>query len=124
MSGDREHPLDPTKYGQRRPDGQYERHPTDEAGGYVAPIRYAYKHLKCGGVTTCGEAIAISYAKHPEMYGGTFCAICRDYFDLVTYDDEGNGTRAFVWDVDGRPVGCRTGYVPDEDRAEAGKVKR
>lgn len=124
MSGDRQHPLDPETYGQRRPDGQYERHPVATEGEYVAPIRYAYKHLACGGVTTCGEAIALSYAKHPDMYGGTFCGVCGDYFDLVKYDDEGNGTRQFEWVADGRPVGCRTGYVPDEDRAEAGKVKR
>lgn len=68
--------------------------------GFVRPLRTTYKHLKCGGVTTMGHAIAETYARNPHFYGGTYCAICKAHFP-VGEDGE------FVWDMatDGNKVG-------------------
>lgn len=98
-------------YGEKLPDGQHERHPTDQSGEYQAPIRNSYKHLACGGVTRFGNAIAETYAKHPFNYGGTFCCRCGDYFPLR----KGDGSHAFEWTGDGTPVGEKHG-TPGEDQ--------
>jgi hypothetical protein len=81
-------------YGSRRPDGQFENHPTNTTGEYVAPIRRTYLHT-CGVATKIGTAIAETYAKNPKMYGRTFCVGCQDYFPLPE----------FKWDKDGVTVG-------------------
>ena len=70
----------------------------ERAKGFVRPVRTAYKHLKCGAVTTMGTALAGTYARDPKFYGGTYCATCRDHFP-VGADGE------FVWDKDGSKVG-------------------
>jgi hypothetical protein len=70
----------------------------ERAKGFVRPVRRAYRHLKCGGVTTMGLALSQTYARDPAFYGGTYCAICRDHFP-VGADGE------FTWDSDGSKVG-------------------
>ena len=65
--------------------------------GFVRPVRDAYLHLKCGGVTVMGRTIAETYARDPLFYGATFCQRCKDHFpvgdngEFIWYDDE------FVW---------------------------
>lgn len=62
----------------------------ERSKGFVRPVRTEYKHLTCGGVTTMGLALAETYARQPDFYGGTFCVVCRDHFP-VGPDGE------FVW---------------------------
>lgn len=54
----------------------------ERAKGFVRPYRDAYRHLKCGKVTTMGRAIAETYARDPEFYSGTFCSTCRNHFPI------------------------------------------
>ncbi|MGZ2484299.1 hypothetical protein ACVITL_002822 [Rhizobium pisi] len=63
----------------------------ERAKGFVRPVRRSYLHLKCGGVTTMGQALAETYAADPFFYAGTFCATCRSHFPV---GDDGQ----FVWD--------------------------
>ena len=62
----------------------------ERAKGFVRPVRYAYLHEKCGGVTSMGRSLGETYARDPSFYSGTFCAICRAHFP-VGADGE------FVW---------------------------
>lgn len=80
-------PNDGFDYGEKRDDGQYERHPTTDDGEFVQPVRSSYVHDECDGTTTMGTKLAESFARDPHQYGKTFCAVCGDYFSL----DE------FVW---------------------------
>lgn len=90
----------PFDYGHRLADGQYERHPTDVPADrrFVRPVRTAYKHEPCGGVTTMGLSIAETYAAKPGFYTSTYCARCGGYFPV------GAGGE-FVWHEDGTKVG-------------------
>lgn len=54
---------------------------------YRRPIRKAYRHEKCGNVTTMGDRLA----------GATFCCACGEHFPVGV---EGE----FVW-LDGTKVG-------------------
>lgn len=89
----------PFDYGETRPDGQHERHPTVDTNGkkFVRPVRRSYKHLKCGGITTMGIKIAETYAVMPGYYGSTFCGRCGGYFpvgedgEFVWVDNPGTG---------------------------------
>lgn len=96
-------PTDP-KLRQIEPDGQQASYlvlsEEELAKGFVRPVRNAYRHLKCGTVTTMGKALSETYARDPKFYGGTFCCHCRDHFPLVTADGP-----QFVWDKDNTPVG-------------------
>jgi len=58
--------------------------------GFVRPVRYSYKHLKCGSVTKMSQEIAETYARQPDFYGGTFCANCRAHFPVGEHGE-------FVW---------------------------
>jgi hypothetical protein len=69
----------------------------ERARGFVRPVRRTYVHQKCGVATTMGHALAETYARDPEFYGGTFCVGCGTHFP-VGQDGE------FVWD-DGSKVG-------------------
>lgn len=92
-------------YGVKKPDGQFERHPTQvpEDRKFVRPVRHSYKHEKCGVVTRMGTAIAETYAATPQFYGRTFCCGCRDYFQV---GPEGE----FVWmNEDGTPTTEKVG---------------
>lgn len=73
----------------------------ERAKGFVRPLRRAYRHLKCGAVTTMGLALCETYARDPSFYNGTYCASCGTHFRLI--DTEGK--RAFLWDEDGKGVG-------------------
>lgn len=67
----------------------------ERANGFVRPYRDAYRHLKCGKITTMGRAIAETYARDPHFYTGTFCTACRGHFPI---GEEGE----FVWyEMDG-----------------------
>ena len=64
--------------------------PDERAKGFVRPVRRSYVHLKCGTVTTMGQALAETYARDPFFYSGTFCCACGAHFP-VGEDGE------FVW---------------------------
>lgn len=70
----------------------------ERAKGFVRPVRNAYRHLKCGSVTTMGRALAETYARDPYFYSGTFCCTCRAHFP-VGEDGE------FVWEGTSEKVG-------------------
>jgi len=70
----------------------------ERAKGFVRPVRNSYVHLKCGVVTTMGDALAETYARDPKFYGGTFCVGCRAHFPVGA-----NGE--FVWDKTDEKVG-------------------
>lgn len=63
--------------------------------GFVRPLRDAYRHIKCGHITTMGRSIAETYARHPQFYTGTFCSTCRGHFpvgedgEFVWYENDG-----------------------------------
>lgn len=70
----------------------------ERAEGFVRPLRYAYRHLTCGTVTTMNGAIAATYARNPTFYGGTYCVGCQEHRP-VGADGE------FVWDGTEEKVG-------------------
>lgn len=70
----------------------------ERAKGFVEPVRLSYKHLKCGAVTTMGQALAETYARCPDFYSGTFCCGCGTHFPVGA-----NGE--FVWDGTEQKVG-------------------
>lgn len=69
-----------------KPNGQQKAYvvlsDAERARGFVRPLRTSYKHLKCGGVTTMSRTIAETYARDPEFYSGTFCAVCGSHFPV------------------------------------------
>lgn len=75
---------------------------TERSKGFARPYRDAYKHLKCGKITTMGRAIAETYARDPNFYTGTFCATCGTHLPI------GEGGE-FVWyEMDGS-IGPKVG---------------
>ena len=69
--------------------------PQERAKGFVRPYRDAYRHLKCGHITTMGRSIAETYARDPYFYQGTYCSTCRAHFPI---GEDGE----FVWyEMDG-----------------------
>ena len=67
----------------------------ERSKGFVRPYRDAYRHLKCGKITTMGRAIAETYSRDPTFYSGTFCTTCRAHFPI---GEDGE----FVWyEMDG-----------------------
>ena len=48
----------------------------ERAKGYVRPVHRSYRHLKCGNITTMGQALAETYARDPRFYTDTFCVAC------------------------------------------------
>lgn len=70
--------------------------PAERAKGFTRPFRDAYRHLKCGKITTMSRDIAETYARDPGFYSGTFCTTCRAHFPVGE-----NGE--FTWyEMDGR----------------------
>lgn len=67
----------------------------ERAKGFVRPVRQVYKHSVCGMTTTMALALAETYARQPDFYTGTFCAICCAHFSL----------EQFVWDGTDQQVG-------------------
>jgi hypothetical protein len=82
--------------------GQHEQYwvlsQTERAKGFVRPVRRAYKHLKCGTVTTMGPALAETYARDPKFYGATMCVGCGGHFPVGEHGE-------FVWDGTAEKVG-------------------
>ena len=105
-------------------DGQQETYlvlsEEERAKGFVRPVRYQYKHLKCGGVTIMGQALAETYARNPKFYGGTFCCQCGGHFYLGP-----PWNPAFLWHSDGEPVGSTveeaTEYLAKQKQQEEAK---
>ena len=58
--------------------------------GFVRPLRTSYQHVVCGNTTTMSQAIAETYARDPNFYGGTMCIACHDHFPVGEYGQ-------FVW---------------------------
>jgi hypothetical protein len=52
----------------------------ERAKGFIRPVRDAYRHTRCGTVTTMGQALAETYAREPGFYGATYCCHCRGHF--------------------------------------------
>ena len=90
------------------------------AKGFVRPVRTAYRHLKCGTVTTMGLALSQTYSRNPKFYSGTFCCHCGTHFDLGPPWDP-----AFLWYPDGDPVGSTEEeakmYFAKKEKREAEK---
>jgi hypothetical protein len=63
--------------------------------GFIRPVRRAYKHLKCGQITTMALSIAETMARDPGFYSDGYCATCKTHF----------GNEEFVWPEDGTQVG-------------------
>jgi hypothetical protein len=54
----------------------------ERAKGFTRPYRDAYRHQKCGAITTMSRDIAATYARDPFFYSGTFCTTCRGHFPV------------------------------------------
>ena len=83
-----------------RPDGMQKGYvvlsEAERKRGFVRPFRDAYRHLKCGCITTMSRPLAETYARDPAFYSGTFCSTCRAHFP-VGADGE------FTWyEMDGK----------------------
>lgn len=69
--------------------------PEERNKGFIRPYRDAYRHVRCGKISTMGRSIAETYARDPRFYGGTFCVTCGAHFQVGE-----NGE--FVWcEMDG-----------------------
>lgn len=84
---------------QLKPNGQQQDYvvlnPDERSKGFMRPYRDAYRHLKCGKITTMQRAIAETYARAPEFYTGTFCTTCQGHFPVGESGE-------FVWyEMDG-----------------------
>lgn len=83
-----------------RSDGQQQGYvvltEAERSKGFVRPYRDAYRHLKCGKITTMSRSIAETYARDPFFYNGTFCTACGAHFPIGESGE-------FVWyEMDGR----------------------
>ena len=54
----------------------------ERSKGFVRPVRDAYRHAKCGQITTMSRALAETYARDPGFYSGTFCVTCGSHFPV------------------------------------------
>lgn len=61
----------------------------ERAKGFVRPVRQSYVHLKCGGLTKMALPLAETYARQPDFYNGTFCAVCGAHFPLPEFHWDG-----------------------------------
>lgn len=69
----------------------------ERAKGFVRPLRTFYIHEPCGTTTRMHQAIAETYARMPEYYGGTYCSHCKGHFPVGALGQ-------FKWE-DGTKVG-------------------
>lgn len=80
--------MDPDAAGHRelKPNGQQRDYvilsEAERSKGFVRPVRDAYRHLKCGKITTMSRALAETYARDPGFYSGTFCTTCGGHFPV------------------------------------------
>ncbi len=86
-------------YRETGPDGQQKAYVVlteeERAKGFVRPVRRAYIHSMCGGLTRMGLALCETYARKPTFYGATFCCKCGDHFPVAQ----------FKWEEDNETVG-------------------
>ncbi len=54
----------------------------ERSKGFVRPYRDAYRHLKCGSITTMSRSIADTFRRDPYFYTGTFCIKCCGHFPI------------------------------------------
>ena len=86
-------PADPRLH-QTCPNGQAEVYlvlPEEELKSDASerPLRSRYVHGKCGGVTSVGGKIALTFAKDPTFYDTTFCCHCLAQFPVADFTWEG-----------------------------------
>lgn len=84
-------------YGNKKPDGQHERHPSlpeSQLPKPDVPVRLTYKHLKCLATTRMPVDCARTYYVNPSYYSSTFCCTCSDYYP----------TNEFIWPEDGKSI--------------------
>lgn len=92
MEGDHRE-IDPVS-GQQK--GYVVLTPAERAKGFVRSVRDAYRHRKCGAITTMSRDIAETYARDPFFYSGTFCSTCRSHFpvgedgEFTWYENDGS----------------------------------
>lgn len=92
-------PVTP-EHSELKPNGQQKGYvvlsESERQRGFVRPFRDAYRHLKCGKITTMSRSIAETYARDPEFYSGTFCTICGSHFpvgeagEFIWYEMDGS----------------------------------
>ena len=58
---------------------------SERAKGLVRPLRFEYRHTRCGTVTGMDQKIAETFARNPKFYGRTMCAECRKHFPLEQF---------------------------------------
>lgn len=54
----------------------------ERAKGFMRPFRDAYRHTRCGQITTMGRSIAETYARDPHFYTSTFCTTCGTHYPV------------------------------------------
>jgi hypothetical protein len=75
---------------------------SERAKGFVRPVRMAYRHSRCGTVTSMDRPIAETFARDPKYYGRTMCAECGEHFPV--------GKRGeFTWMDGDTDTGIRVG---------------
>jgi hypothetical protein len=94
-------PNDP-KHKELKPNGQQQDYVVlsaeERAKGFVRPVRSAYRHGKCGAVTTMSRALCETIARDPFFYQGTFCSTCCKHFPIGEDGD-------FIWlENDGQEI--------------------
>lgn len=86
LLGDGSPVPDDESHKEIQPNGQQKDYvvlsPEERNRGFVRPYRDAYRHEKCGHITTMNRAIAETYAREPHFYTGTFCSTCRNHFPV------------------------------------------
>ena len=84
---------------EKKPNGQNAAYlvlsDAERAKGFVRPVRYEYRHGKCGVETVMGLALSETYARDPYFYGSTFCCGCGTHLPVTE----------FIWSDDGEAVG-------------------
>lgn len=57
----------------------------ERAEGFVRPLRFGYRHIKCSIDTTIPLAVAESFAHDPKFYTETFCTKCRANYPVSEF---------------------------------------
>lgn len=70
----------------------------ERSKGFKRPVRTSYTHTKCGRSTRMGLKLSETYAREPDFYSGTFCAVCGAHFNFKTSDGDENPDGVFHWD--------------------------
>lgn len=91
---------DDNSHTEKKANGQQREYvvlsPAERAKGFSRPLRDAYRHKKCGAITTMSRALAETYARDPYFYSGTFCTHCGTHFpvgedgEFTWYENDGS----------------------------------